>query len=71
VDELLKELRQDVKEIRKDVKAIASHTARNTTSLEVHMARTEANEKRLDLVEKVLLGIVLSGGVAVFIKLFI
>lgn len=67
----IESLAQDVKEIRKNVNEISIHTARNTVSLETHMARTEASEKRLDRVENSiigLLGALLLAGLSYFLR---
>jgi hypothetical protein len=51
---------EDIKEIKRDVKDIGLNTARNTTSLELHMKRTEANEERIKQVERYVMGILMA-----------
>jgi hypothetical protein len=59
------EIRNDVKAIRGDVSDIKTILAVNTESLKAHMARTTANEERINRVEdwalKLLGAIVLAG----------
>lgn len=52
----MEELKQDVKEIRKEIRDVSITLARNTASLEIHIARTNANEDRIAQVEKWMLG---------------
>jgi hypothetical protein len=68
------ELKADVKEIKADMKVMNETLLRNTYSLEVHMARTDLAEKRLDRYEshsKWVSGLVASGILAVLIKLLL
>ena len=65
------ELKEDVKEIKRDVKEISQTLVRNTVSLELHEARTTASEKRIETMEKWLLGLLGSILLAVITKIFI
>lgn len=62
--EILLEVRSDIKEIKEDVAKIKQLDAVQNEQLRQHMARTEANEKRLDKLENfkwffaILIGIV-------------
>lgn len=50
----------DVKEMKSDIKVLMKDSATNTTDLKHHMARTEASEKRLDNVERFIVGLLSS-----------
>lgn len=50
----------DVKEMKADIKVLVKDSATNTADLKTHMARTEASERRLDNVEKYLMGLLTS-----------
>lgn len=57
MDDTLKDIKDDVKEIKRDIKEVSVTLARNTTSLELHMLRTEANEARIEKLENWTLGL--------------
>lgn len=48
----MKEIKDDIKSIRQDVSKISGDVHRNTEILDEHMRRTEANEKRIAIMEK-------------------
>jgi len=50
----------DVREIKQDVKQVCLHIPEIKTDLKHHMARTEANERRIETVERWLLGFMAS-----------
>lgn len=57
MQEHLDEIRSDVKEIKTAVGQISIDVAKNTLSLDHHIQRTEANERRIQQVETWLLGL--------------
>ncbi len=66
----LKDIRDDLKEIKKDIKGINTILSRNTTSLEIHIARTEANEHRIEKMEKWWIALT-CGTIALLLKLLL
>lgn len=54
------ELKADVREIKSEIKSISGTLIRNTSSLETHMSRTDANEDRIERVENWLVGLLIS-----------
>lgn len=67
----MQEIKDDLKAIRSDVSDIKVTMAVNTKSLEHHVARTDAAERRLEKVEFVLISgfvITVLGGI---IKMFV
>lgn len=59
-------------EIKRDIKEIKDTLVRNTTSLEVHIARTLLAEQRLDALElyhRWMLGLVVSSLVSIALKI--
>lgn len=54
------DLVSDVKEMKSDIKVLVKDSATNTADLKHHMARTEASEKRLDNVERFVVGLLSS-----------
>lgn len=62
----MQEIRADLKEIKADVKALNIQVAKNTVSLDLHMARTEASELRITKVENWLLGLMTTIVLSVF-----
>lgn len=67
----MNEIKDDLKAIRKDVNELHVLTAINTASLTTHMARTEINERRLEKLEYVLIGLACVGVLGGVIKLLI
>lgn len=65
------EIKEDLKAIRADVSDIKTNVAVNTVSLIHHMARTEVNERRLEKLEYVLIGLAAVGVLGGVIKLLI
>ena len=49
--DLVNEIRTDIKEIKSDIHEIKLLDAHQNASLDAHMARTSANEKRLEKLE--------------------
>lgn len=64
------EIKEDLKAIRTDLSVIKVDVAKNTVSLESHMARTVANEKRITYVERMLMGLTASAIIGGLIKIF-
>ncbi len=72
MDDLLQEVRADVKEIKTEVKAISGILEKNTASLIVHEFRTTLAEKRIEKFEagaKWILGIIATGLVTIIVQL--
>jgi len=67
----MQEIKEDLKAIRADINDIKVTTAINTVSLTAHMSRTEINERRLEKLEYVLIGIAAVGVLGGVIKLLI
>jgi hypothetical protein len=65
------ELKEDIKAIRSDVSEIKTTMAVNTVSLNAHMARTEINERRLEKLEYLLIGLAATAVLGGVIKLLI
>lgn len=57
----MNEIKEDLREIKKEIKTIHETVIKNTVSLDHHMARTSANEKRIRQVEVWLIGMLGSG----------
>ncbi len=67
----MKEIKDDLKHIKSELVFIRVETAKNSVSLENHMARTAASEKRLEKLEYVLIGLFASAVFGGLIKLLI
>lgn len=67
----MQEIKDDLKAIRSDVSNIRLDVARNTLSLEHHMARTEASERRLEKLEYLFMTLAAVGVLGGVIKLLI
>lgn len=57
----MQQIKDDLQAIRADVSDIKRDIAVNTVSLAAHMSRTEINERRLEKLEYVLIGIAAIG----------
>lgn len=64
----MQELRRDLKEIKSDIQVIKITMGENTATLVTHIARTELNERRIESLEKWLLGLLSAILVAVVAK---
>lgn len=72
MDELLHDIKADVKEIKADVKAINETLSKNTASLIVHEHRTTLAEHRIEKFEngvKWMLGLIATGVISAVLKL--
>lgn len=65
------EFKEDIKAIRADVAEIKVHVAINTADLKTHIARTEASEKRIEYLERVLISLAAVAVLGGVIKLLI
>jgi hypothetical protein len=71
---MVMDMTDDVKEIKQELRIISDTLIRNTASLEIHVARTDLAEKRLDHIEnfnKWWLGLMASAVVAVALRLLL
>ncbi len=68
---LIQEIRQDIREIKTDVSDIKTNTSLNTASLTTHIRRTDLNEKRIQMLEYWLLGLMGSALVAIGARLLL
>lgn len=66
-----KDLKLDVKDIKSDIGDIKVTLAKNTESLIFHIERTALNERRIEMVEKWLLGLMGSLVVALIVRSFL
>lgn len=53
----MQEIKDDLKAIRSDVSSIKVDVARNTLSLEHHIARSDASEARILYLERLFIGL--------------
>ena len=60
MQEDIKEIKADVKEISKDITLIKTVLATNTSSLDLHIKRTDLAEQRISKIEYWLLGMLAS-----------
>lgn len=67
----MQEIKEDLKAIKADINSIKLDVARNTVSLGAHMARTEINERRLEKIEYLLIGLAIVCVLGGFIKLML
>lgn len=67
----MQEIKDDLKAIRADMSDVKRDVAVNTVSLTNHMERTVINERRLEKLEYVLIGIAAVGVLGGVIKLLI
>ena len=65
------DITDDVKAIRNDLSDIKVDVARNTVSLEHHIARTDVAERRLEKLEMVFISLAVIGVLGGVIKLLI
>lgn len=70
-DSDLKELKQDVKEIKADICDLKITLQHNTAILDAHHQRTTYNEKRIESLEKWLLGLLTAVLLAVLGKFWL
>jgi len=64
MEDILKEIKTDIKEIKGDMKVISQTLDKNTASLIIHEARTTLNEKRIERFEngsRWMLGLIATG----------
>ena len=54
----------DLQEIKQDVKEIKEVVIKNTVSLDMHMKRTELNERRIESMERWTLGLLTTALIA-------
>lgn len=64
-------MQEDIKAIRSDISEIKTLVAVNTVSLTAHMERTVINERRLEKLESVLIGLAVVAVLGGVIKLLI
>ena len=57
MEDLIKEIKEDVKEIKGTIGDVSVTLAKNTESLTAHMARTLLNEARIEKIENWILGL--------------
>jgi hypothetical protein len=67
----MREITDDLKAMRADISDIKTNIAVNTASLTNHMARTEINERRLEKLEYVLIGVLATAVLGGVVKLLI
>jgi len=70
----LSELKSDMSEVKAELRRISDTMVRNTATLEIHVARTDLAEKRLEHVESFnrwWLGIMCSGIIAIALRLIL
>ncbi len=67
----MQEIKDDLKAIRADLSDVKRDVAVNTVSLTNHMSRTEVNERRLEKLEYVLIGLAAVSVLGGVIKLLI
>lgn len=65
----MQEIKDDLKAIRTDVNSIKTDIAKNTLSLEHHMARTEASEARITFLERACISLLFVAVIGGIIKL--
>jgi hypothetical protein len=67
----MQEIRDELRKISRDVADIKINVAVNTVSLEHHIARSDASERRIEKIEHLLMGLAVVGILGGLIKLLV